>query len=181
MRYHARMRCHRLRNTLLVIFALLLLVFLGTGAVGLVANPVWAGEKTETLPVACDALWKTLINVQRLPERRPEIESVEIIETDKEGKPMWKEFTDTGGWLEFAMTKREDSHHLEVEMSGSTIGMTGTWTYDLEPAGGSCTLTIAETSRTDAVWIRAMMTIMGRDMTLKEEFRSLTPKEKSAA
>jgi hypothetical protein len=95
---------------------------------------------------------------------------------------MWREYTDLGGFIDFQITEEVSQEKVVMHMNAASFGMTGQWVYELKPfvvssdvSGGEIQtdLTITEDSTTTNLFLRALMTLVGRNNNLKEEFNSL--------
>lgn len=162
-----------MRKKLLSIFGGLLLAFMLFLFIGWVAPHDHEGQLTQSLDIPKEKVWHTLTNLQQLPQRRPEITRVELLGVNDLGHKLWKEHTDMGGYILFEQVEEIPYQKLVVRMVKSTFKMKGTWEYRLSGEGNGCTLTVKEVSEIDNLFLRSLMTLMGRDSNIREEIQSL--------
>lgn len=155
----------------LSIVAVLIAAFFATGAL---AEAEFQGEISTTVPADTYTVWNYLSDIESLATRRAEIVSVEMQGTNDRGLPRWREIPDMGGYADFEALEMIPGRKLTVRMNGSSFGMTGTWSYSLEPTAENGTrILVTEDSRIDSIATRAIMTLAGRDSNLQVEAQLL--------
>jgi hypothetical protein len=126
------------------------------------------------LNVPPDQIWKYLIDVQDMPNRRKEVVRVEIIEKDATNSPLiWKEITDMGGYMMFKRGMSIPNQKIEIILTESSFKMLGTWTYEFTRQNEFTSITITENSEISSPLIRGAYFLAGRDSTLRQEMRMI--------
>ena len=156
--------------SLLGVVVVLVISFL---SIGLMTAKTYQGQMTQTLPCSPQVLWKTLTDLKALPDRHREIAKVEILGTNAQGLQKWKEYTDMGGSIVFETIEEIPEKKWTIRMSESTFGMQGVWTYELAGDNTQTHLTILEDSQIDKIALRSLITLMGRNINIKREFKTL--------
>ncbi len=128
---------------------------------------------TEVLPYTQDEVWALLTDFEGIPERRPEVTTVEMTGVNEFDLETWTEHAEMDSYLNFECIEKVPPSKLVVRMRESSFGMTGIWTYELKASGDNTILTIKEESAVDRMMMRAMMSIAGRSSNLKEEFKTI--------
>ncbi|MFO7893476.1 MAG: SRPBCC family protein [Longimicrobiales bacterium] len=147
---------------LLVIFAL-----------GLVASAVGTRlpvHHTATVSAHIDAppdrVWALLIDVERFPAWRPDVEAVTRLE-DADGGPTWRESLGSGT-LTFETVAIDSAERLVVRIADHDLPFAGAWTYELEPDAGGTRLTITENGEIHNPLFRFMSRyVFGHDATIR--------------
>ena len=164
------MRARRIIYSILTV-VLLFFAFLITG----VLAPVeYFGKITEEFPDQQKEVWKNLTSLEAIPNRRPDVERVEVIEEDRDSI-VWIEHLRNGHKRTLRVADRNAPHYLVVERIQSDDNFLVRWTYTLTPDAEDkkTEVTIEEYSYNDNVWLRAWHTILGRNINLKRELKSL--------
>lgn len=144
-------------------------IFLALLLIGSLAPKEFSGSVVHTFDAPKEVIWNILTDIEGLPTRRREIVSVERLSASESGRPRWKENTNMSGYILFEATEEKLHQRLVYTMLESSFGMSGVWSYEFEPKGDTVTLTISEKSQIDAVLVRAVMTLSGRDANLQRE------------
>lgn len=140
---------------------------------GLLSPRTYHGSIEGTINTPISTVWDELSSLEHIPVRHPEITRVELLSTTAEGYRQWKEYTDLGGYIIFETTDEVSEKKLVNKMDDSSFGMTGTWTYQLAPINSSSTqITITEDSTISRLYLRAIMTLIGREKNLAAELTS---------
>lgn len=159
---------------ILRILGSLALLFLIFTLIGAFASKNHHGAQSAVLNAPPERVWEVLIDIEGLPKRRPEITKVEITGINDQGYKMWREYTDMGGYIDFEIVEQVSQEKLVARMKAASFGLSGEWTYELALENTDKTrLTITEESVTDNIWLRALMVVMGRNMNIKQEFKTL--------
>ncbi len=137
--------------------------------VGLLAPRSYDETMNVTVNATPQQVWDFLLDLEHFPQNRSHIESIEMLLSSDQDHPHWRAYMPLGGSMVFLVEEAQEPKHLAVRMRESTFGMTGTWTYDLRPAGAGTDVMIAESSRIDSLFARSLLTIMGRRATIRRE------------
>lgn len=149
-----------------------LLVFL-FGLFGYLAPRDFHGQISVTVGAPLADVWQELAELERLPNRRAEVESVEVTGTSEQGYRQWKEYLRTRAYRSVETVNEVSQEKIVNAATSSRFGLSGTWTYVLTAISPSSTsLTIEETSSVNTIIGRAWLTLVGRDRFLKREASS---------
>jgi hypothetical protein len=94
------------------------------------------------LPLAPDALYTLLSDVDRYPAWRSDVRQLERL-PDHDGKPAWVETT-SAGRIPLYFERMERPALLVARIADPSLPFGGTWTYRIVPAAGASDLTITE-------------------------------------
>ena len=153
--------------TLGIIAGLIILFF----AVGLFSKAEFSCTETRVINAPAEKIWILLNDLKGLPERRHEVIKIEILNNNNLGFKTWKEYTDMQGYILFEITEQIPEQLLTINMKESSFGMTGTWKYELVQEGQKTKVTISENSRIDEIKLRSLMTFIGRNSNIRNEFK----------
>jgi hypothetical protein len=155
---------------MLRILSLILAVVIVCGGVifllGYTTSPSYKNSITFEVFYSPELTWKELLNIKDTPRRKPDVVSIDILE--EFGKlTAWKENLKSGGYRIYRMNKREENKRLILELTESSYGLTGIWTFELDPAKDNNTqITIYEESTLTDFKRRGYRVIMGREYDL---------------
>jgi hypothetical protein len=109
--------------------------------------------------------WQQLVNFKQIPERKKDVVSVDILE--EYGRLVaWQENLKNGGYRIYRTNKRTENKELILELTESTEGLTGVWTFELEPSGTETIVTISEQSKLTKVLRRGYYRIFNQKHNL---------------
>jgi hypothetical protein len=132
---------------------------------GYTALPIYRGEIEFQVPYSVGLTWQELLNIKEASERKSDVKSVQILE--EFGKlSAWQENLNTGGYRIYRMNKRDEQKLLIVELTESSYGLTGIWTFELSPHPDGTTILISEDSTLTDIKRRGYRVIMGKDVDL---------------
>ncbi len=77
------------------------------------------------------------------PTWRPNVRNYEELPAH-DGHRMWRETDKSGQTITYEAIESAPPRRLVVRIADPTLPFGGTWTYDIAPAGQSCSLTITE-------------------------------------
>ncbi len=107
-------------------------------------------------------VWQELLKIDEIPNHKKDVASIEILE--ELGKLIaWKENTKSGEYRIYRMNKREENKQLVLELTESSYGLTGIWTFDLEKSSNATLVTISETSTLTDILRRGYRSFTTRD------------------
>lgn len=119
---------------------LVLILFLGY-----TTNPSFSSSVTFEVQYRSQTIWQQLLNFKEIPNRKSDVESIEVLE--EYGKLVaWKENLKNGGYRIYRTNQMLDNKKLVIELTESSYGLAGIWTFELEPDGNVTWVTISEES-----------------------------------
>lgn len=150
-------------------FLLIALVGLFLGA-GMFSEPKFEGSMTEWLRAEDEDIWAYLTDVKGLPNRRSEVQSIEILETFPDGSPKkWREIPNLGGYMVFEVQEKIKPKVWIISLVDSNFKFRGTWTYTLEKKAQGTSVTVKEESEIQSLLVRGATFLSGRDANLQKE------------
>ncbi len=127
---------------------------------------------TVTIPLAPEALYTTLSDVDRYPAWRKEVKRIERL-ADRNGMPAWIEHTSSDK-LPLAFERMERPSLLVTRITDPALPFGGTWTYRIMPVQGGSQLSITEDGEVYNVMFRFMARfVFGHTATIDSVFRHL--------
>lgn len=164
------MRTKRIIYTLLVI-SLLTIAFFATGYL---APEEYVGEKRDYFIDTQIDVWRNLTSLETITDRKPEVESVVVIEENRDGI-IWVEHLKNGTQRTMRVAEREIPNYFVVERIQSDDGLTGRWEFYLYQNDEikMTEVLIKERSININLVLRAWHTIIGRSVNLRKEMKSL--------
>ncbi len=129
--------------------------------------------RTVSLRQPAEAIW-TLISGP--PTWRADVHSYEELPAH-EGHRMWRETDKHNQTITYEAIESTAPRRLVVRIADPTLPFGGTWTYDITPAGQSCSLTITEDGEVYNPLFRFVSRfIMGQTATLDAYIKALNAK-----
>lgn len=119
------------------VLVLLLLVMMAIGARLPLAH---TAARHVRLPVDRQRVWDTLTDVAAYSSWRPRVKRVEVLGTEP---TRWREFGKDGK-ITFAVEAADPPRRLVTRITDEKLPFGGSWTYDLEPDGDGCVVTVTE-------------------------------------
>jgi len=130
-------------------------------------------SRTVSLRQPAEAIW-TLISGP--PTWRSDVHSYEELPAH-EGHRMWRETDKHNQTITYEAIESTAPRRLVVRIADPTLPFGGTWTYDITPAGQSCSLTITEDGEVYNPLFRFVSRfIMGQTATLDAYIKALNAK-----
>lgn len=164
------MRAKRIIYTLLVI-SLLVIAFFATGYL---ASEQYEGERRDSFIDTQIDVWRNLTSLETITGRKPEVERVVVIEDNRDGI-IWVEYLKNGTQRTLRVAEREVPNYFVVERIQSDDGLIGRWEFYLSENKDTkmTDVLIKEKSTNTDVVLRAWHTIIGRNINLRREMKSL--------
>jgi hypothetical protein len=151
------------------IFSLALAMFVLIGGIifgaGYFTKPEYQNSTTIQVPYSLELTWQELVKIKDIPSLKSDVASVTIIE-EYANLIAWKENLTNGGYRIYRMNDREENKKLVIELTDSSYGLNGTWTFELSPSSENTQVKISEKSTLDDIKIRGLRVIFGRDYDL---------------
>ncbi len=112
-----------------------------------------------------DLVWAELVNVENAYLKKADVTSVEIV--DRYGKLIaWQENLRDGGYRIYRMNQREEGKRLVIELTDSSYGLTGIWSFQLQRSIVGTELLIKEESKLTDIKVRGIRYFLGRNHDL---------------
>jgi len=160
----------RKKFTIVLLLLASFVAFLVTGALAPIA---YEDSKQESFTDRPIEIWANAADIELIPRRRPEVESIVILFVGERGEVTWRENLKNGSTRMKRILSRSAPNYLSVEQFESSYGITGTWEFVLQQVGDATVVTINEKSTNMNLWLRAYYTIIGRNILIDREFKSL--------
>lgn len=120
---------------------------------------------------APETVWAAITAVEDFPAWR-KVDRVERL-PDRGGRPAWIEHT-SDGRITLVADRHEPPRLLVVRIDDPDLPFGGTWTYEIEPSQGGCTLTITENGEIYNPFFRVMARyVFGYEGTMTEYLEAL--------
>lgn len=131
------------------------------------SSPTYQEQLQFDITYSAGLVWQELLNIKEIPQRKKDVRSVEILE--EFGKlSIWQENLNSGGYRIYRMNKRDDENKILVlELTESSYGLTGVWTFTLEANSKDTIVYISENSTLTDIKRRGYRKVMGRDVDLR--------------
>lgn len=164
------MRTKRIIYTLLVISFLVIAFF----ATGYLAPEQYEGERRDSFIDTQIDVWRNLTSLETITGRKPDVERVTVIEENRDGI-IWIEHLRNGTQRTLRVAEREVPTYFVVERIQSDDGLTGRWEFYLSENKDTkmTEVLIKEKSTNTNLVLRSWHTIIGRNVNLKKEMKSL--------
>ncbi len=115
--------------------------------------------------VSVELLWQELIKIREIPNRKQDVESVDILE--ERGKlTAWKENLKNGGYRIYRTNRIVEGRLLVIELTESSYGLTGIWVFELQQKDDDTIITISEESKLTDMKRRGYRTFFGKNVDL---------------
>lgn len=154
--------------------ACLLGLGLTLGAAGLFSARSWRGSASVEVAATPATVWRSLVDIEALPKRRPDLQAVTEVARGGTGPRQWRQLPVRGGFQKVEAEDPIGDRQWTLHITDSDDGYLGTWTYRLEPLPqGRTRLMLSEDSHSGHFWVRGLQVLAGRDAGLKRELESL--------
>ncbi len=132
---------------------------------GYFSPPSYQNTAVTEASFTTELTWNELVDFEAAPRKKTDVESVDIV--DQYGKLYaWKENLKNGGYRIYRMNQRIDDQRLVIELTDSSYGLTGIWTFDLEKTSNGTKVTITEDSNLTDIKLRGYRYFFGRNHDL---------------
>lgn len=147
------------------ILALLAVFGIAIMIAGYTSQPNFSDHTVLTQPYDREIVWNELINIHGMPSKKSDVVSVEVVE--QYGKLLaWREDLKRGGYRIYRMNRMVDNKLLVLELTESSYGLTGIWTFELIDSEGGTDIFISEESKLENTQIRGYRFFFGRNHDL---------------
>lgn len=161
----------RSRKIIYSILAVIILFF-AYMMIGFLANDYYEGQISELFIDRRVDVWKNLVAVEAIPLRKKDVVSVTIL-TDEIDQIVWKENLKNGKSRFMRVVEREKPERFVIEEFKSDNGITGVWEFTLIEVDNKTKVTVREKSLNTNLWLKAYYTVIGRNILLRREIKSL--------
>lgn len=139
--------------------------------VGYQANPEFSGSETIKYDTEIEDVWNVITNVGWITTIKEKVDRVQL--TNNEGTS-WAEIDRGGAIRYYSIVEKNKPKRYVVELTQSTSGLTGVWTYDLHELENKQTqLTLTEESVNRSTFGRGIETFRGRNVHIQQIFKSI--------
>jgi uncharacterized protein YndB with AHSA1/START domain len=122
-----------------------------------------------------EAVWSAITDVEAFPVWRKSLQRVERL-PERDGKPAWVEHSRQGR-MPIEVVEWSPPRRLVGRIADPSLPFGGTWTHEVAPAPGGCTLTITENGEISNPIFRALARFaFGYHSTIETYQRELAAK-----
>lgn len=137
-----------------------------------------AGDELDTsfyaqLPYDIDYIFNIFTDIERYPDRKDEMERLEILEKEGVHIKKWKEVYDNGSWREYELIEKKDPYIFRYNIIESSNSVTSEVEYYLEQDDKVTKIYLKEVGDIDNVWYRGWRKVTGDSFYLKREVKWL--------
>jgi hypothetical protein len=156
-------------RVLSLVLAFVGLIYLVIIITGYLIGPDNFQEKTFEVDYSAQSVWDVLDDINRFELKR-EVKNIEILGRYQD-LFAWIENLERGGFKRYRQVLKQESldrdRKLEIEITQSSFGLTGTWTFELDEEKDVTVIKITEDSTTDSVFHRGYRFYLGQDIEVK--------------
>jgi len=120
-------------------------------------------------------VWAAISDAQAMPSWRLNVVKVERV-PDQNGHAVWRESYKNGDSLPLEMVESTPPTRLVGRIADPKLPFGGTWTYEIAPVEGGCTLTITERGEVYNPIFRLVSRFMNQAATIEEYLSYLARK-----
>lgn len=132
---------------------------------GYTSQSKYSDTVTMNISFGPELTWNELVDVKNGHRKKTDVESVDIV--NEYGRLLaWKENLKNGGYRIYRMNQAIENQKLVVELTESSYGLTGVWTFILEKDFAGTKVTITEESELTDIKIRGFRYFFGRNHDL---------------
>ncbi len=147
------------------VFALVVVAAIAVLIAGYATSPTQTRMTVFSVDYNAAQVWTELNKFEDATFKKRDVESVEIIE--RYGRLVaWRENLTNGGYRIYRTNERIDNRKLVVELTESSYGLTGIWTFELWNHSGGTDIRITEESTLTNSRLRGIRFYFGRDHDL---------------
>lgn len=157
-----------------VVLALIILFCFVVAAVlvaGLFSEKSYSGSQSAVIHAPPDSVWNFVNDTRRYCSFRHEVSEVTFNTTAPVGYPRWTEHTNLSGTMSMEVVMQVPKKYLEVNMTRSSFGMSGTWRFYFIPASAGTHVLIAESSVAGGIIMRGILSFLGRSSNMKLQLK----------
>jgi hypothetical protein len=129
-------------------------------------------SRTAAFRAAPDSLWVTLSDLEHYPGWAPDVTTATRL-PDHNGHPVW-EHSGPQGKMPLAVTAFEPPHRLVLEIVGTDLPYSGTWTWEMMPSGSGTVVVVTERGAVDNPIFRFLSRfVFGQSATMDRYLKAL--------
>lgn len=152
-------------RVLSLVLAVVLIVVLSVLGAGYLSEETYVDSLYVDVGYNPDLVWAELIDVENAHLKKSDVTSVEIV--DRYGKLIaWQENLRDGGYRVYRMNQREEGKRIVFELTESSYGLTGIWSFQLQRSITGTELLIKEESKLTDIKTRGIRYFLGRNHDL---------------
>ena len=138
-----------------VAFALIIIT-----ATGYIVGEDQQFEEVLVVDYLPENVWAVMTELDNFDRGKRDIEYVEVL-----GKYLnlyaWIEHTKSGGFRRYRQVEKIEDEKIVIEMTDSSYGVTGRWTFELLPVSSKTRVTIKESSKYTSILYRGFQFYFG--------------------
>jgi|SRR5216684_3234404 len=150
---------------LIIVISLVALV-LAVWVIGSLLPKGHSVARTLHMKQSPEAVWAVITDSQSMPAWRSNVVKVERL-ADQNGHTVWRETYKDGQTLPLEMVELQPPKRLVARIADPTLPFGGTWTYEITPAEGGCTITITERGEVYSPVFRLVSRFMNQAGTIE--------------
>ena len=127
---------------ILIALAVIVAVITLMAVIGALLPKSHTASRSTIITQPPEVLWQALTDYAAFPQWRGDVKSVEML-PDRDGHKLWREDGKTGK-LTLETIEASAPARLVVKIADPDLPFGGTWTYELQPNGTGCRVTITE-------------------------------------
>lgn len=159
---------------LIVVITLVVLV-VAVWVIGSVLPKGHTATRTLRLKQSPEAVWAVITDSQAMPSWRLNVVKIEQL-PDQNGHPIWRETYKDGQSLPLEMVESQPPKLLVGRIADPKLPFGGTWTYEITPAEGGCSITITERGEVYNPVFRLVSRFMNQTATIEQYLTYLAQK-----
>ncbi len=152
---------------ILILVIALVGVVVAAWLIGLLLPKGHTAARTLRLKQRPEAVWSVIADPQSAPSWRLNVAKVERL-ADQNGHPVWRETYKNGETLPLEIVESVPPKRLVGRIADPKLPFGGTWTYEITPAEGGCTVTITERGEVYNPIFRLVSRFMNQAATIEE-------------
>jgi hypothetical protein len=99
-------------------------------------------SRTAKFNTDADTIWKTMTDFASAPSWWPEVKEMNRL-PDRNGHAVWVQVTKQGN-MPMEVIELDPPRRMVTKVADENLPFGGSWTYEIAPVAGGCTLTITE-------------------------------------
>lgn len=142
-----------IKGALLLVLATILGYSIALG-IGFVSPEDDTFNKSKSYHVSNEVLWNLITDIEKYPEWKPNVSSVDILGYNAEGKLYWRENLKDGGSQEFVIDYQVKPVSLQIKQVDKDQAITKTRLFEINTHNNSTILTVKDTLKIKKPFLR---------------------------